>query len=152
MRDVNDSTQSLENKSTFVERLSPNNGRLATDLLGFTAVDITDNPDLVARRLEEMFGGMKAFVTAVTGSDETALALARQQMRGLQDVLIRHGLTTNEQMAELPDKIHAAYHQDQARRRQEIAAGLEELARVITETATAVSQHLQSQAEAYRQE
>lgn len=128
------------------------NGRLATDLLGFTAVDIADNPDLVARRLEELFGGIKAFVTAVIGNDTTALEAARQQMHGLQEVLTRHGLMTNEHMMELPDKIHAVYHQDQVRQRQEMAAGLEELGQVIRETATAVSQHLQTQAERYKQE
>lgn len=128
------------------------NGRLATELLGFTAVDITDNPDLVARRLDELFGGIKAFVTAVTGNDDAALVAARRQMRGLQDVLTRHGLTTNEGMAALPDKIHAAYHQDQARRRQETAAGLEELGQVIMEAATAVSQHLHTQAESCKQD
>ncbi len=127
-------------------------GRLATDLLGFTAVDITDNPDLVARRLEELFGGIKAFVTAVTGHDKTALASARRQMSDLQGIFMKHGLTTNDQMAELPDKLHVAYHQDQAKRQQEKAVGLEELGQVILEAATAVSQHLQSQAESYRQE
>lgn len=128
------------------------NGRLATDLLGFTAVDIADNPDLVKRRLEEMVGGVKAFVTAVTGDDEPALEAARQQMSHLQAVLRQHGLTTNEQMTALPNKIHTAYHQDQAKRRQEMAAGLEMLAQEIVGMATAVSQHLQSEAERYRQE
>ncbi|GIK55919.1 MAG: hypothetical protein BroJett015_15820 [Chloroflexota bacterium] len=128
------------------------NGRLATDLLGFTAVDITDNPDLVAQRLDELFDGIKAFVTAVTGNDEAALESARQQLRGLQEVLMKHGLTTNEQMAELPDKIHAVYHQDQAKRRQDMAVGFEMLAEEMMGVATAVSQLLHTQAESYRQE
>lgn len=128
------------------------NGRLATDLLGFTAVDIADNPDLVARRLDELFGGIKVFVTAVTGNDETALASAREQLSNLQVTLTKHGLTTNERMAELPDKIHTAYHQDQAKRRQEMAAGFEMLAQEMMGMATAVSQHLQRRAESYRQE
>lgn len=132
--------------------ITHDNGRLATDLLGFTAVDITDNPDLVARRLEELFGGIKAFVTAVTGNDAAALEAARQQMSQLQEVLAQHGLTTNEQMTALPDKIHAAYHQDQTKRQQEMAAGLEMLAEEVMEVATAVAHHLQSQAENYRQE
>lgn len=134
------------------QTIEHDNGRLATDLLGFTAVDIADNPDLVASRLHELFGGIKAFVTAVTGDDDTALEAAREQMRGLQDVLTRHGLTTHKGMAELPDKIQAAYHQDQARQRSERAAGLEELGQVIQEAATAVSQHLHTQAERYKQE
>lgn len=144
---MNTATSRSEQVNDFQEA----DGRLATDLLGFTAVDITDNPDLVARRLDELFGGIKAFVTAVTGHDETALASARQQMSDLQGILMKHGLTTNDQMAELPDKIHAAYHQDQAQQRQAMATGLDELGQVIQEVATAVSQHLQTQAERYRQ-
>lgn len=139
-------------QTEFWTHSSLSNGRLATDLLGFTAVDITDNPDHVARRLGELFGGIQAFVTAVTGDDETALEATRQQMRGLQEVLTRHGLTTDAHMAELSDKIHAAYHQDQAQQRQETAAGLEALGQVIMEAATAVSQHLHTQAERYKQE
>ncbi|HRQ36761.1 MAG TPA: hypothetical protein PLD25_02470 [Chloroflexota bacterium] len=136
----------------FPEWSVQNNGRLATDLLGFTAVDIIDNPDLVARRLDDLFGGIKAFVTAVTGDDAAALESARQQLRGLQEVLTRHGLIHNGQMDELADKIHAAYHQDQANRRQETAVGLEMLAQEVMGVATAVAQHLHAQAETYRQE
>lgn len=138
--------------TNFTEQPVENNGRLATDLLGFTAVDITDNPDLVARRLDELFSGIKAFVTAVSGNDETALEAASQQMRGWQEELTRHDLTTNEHIAELPDKIHVAYHQNQARQRQEMAAGLEALGQVIKEAATAVAQHLHTKTEGYRQQ
>lgn len=67
-------------------------------------------------------------------------------MRGLQEVLTRHGLTSNGQMVKLPDKIHAAYQHDQKQQRQEIATGLAELGQVIIEVATVVTQYLQTQA------
>lgn len=131
------------------QEFSHDNGRLAKDLLGFTVTDITDNPDLVAQKLDELFGDLKAFVTAVTGEDEAALESARGQMRDLQITLATHGLATNDKMTDLPDRIHAAYHEDQAQRQQEIAAGLEELAQEIKLAADALAQHIQAQAEKY---
>lgn len=134
------------------QEINHDHGRLAKELLGFTAVDIADNPEMVAQKLGELFAGIKAFVTAVTGDDETALESAGEQMRDLQATLKKHGLTTNDHMVGLPDKIHATYHEDQTRQRQEMAAGLEELAQEITWAADAFSQHLRSQAECYSQQ
>jgi len=131
------------------QKFSHDNGRLAKDMLGFTVTDITDNPDLVVQKLDELFGNLKAFVTAVTGDDETALESARGQMHDLQTTLAAHGLETNDNMADLPDKIHAAYHEDQAQRQQEIAAGLEKLAQEIRLAADVLAQQIQAQAEKY---
>lgn len=95
------------------KRSNPQETRWNVDLLA----DLFDQPPEAVRRdpeatrqgLQELFAAGVSFFERVKSGDEEELAIAREQVTNLADLLRRHGVQVDEAIRELPDKLATVY-------------------------------------------
>jgi len=120
---------------------------LVTDLIGFTADELREKPEILEERVNDFFGGVKTFLQGVTSENPAELEPARDQIRSLRATFEKHGVETNEAMEQLPGKMRTAYlSADREESLKSSAAELEKLADLVTQTAASASQQLQASA------
>lgn len=125
----------IESETLEPEPKSATDGAaLAHDILGFSLAELEENPDLAKEKIDTFFNGLKSFIQNVTSSDENDLDTARTQMQTLRGKLDKHGVTTNDAMDQLPNKINELFQPNPDREAQ-FAADLKKLADKIQETA-----------------
>jgi hypothetical protein len=95
------------------ERPDPQETRWNIDLLA----ELFDQPPEAVRRepeatrqgVQELFAAGVSFFGRVKSGDEEELAIARQQVTNLADLLRRYGVQVDEAISELPDKLATVY-------------------------------------------
>lgn len=122
---------------------------LVTDLLGFTPEQLRQNPELAKQWLGNLVDGLGTFLNQAASSDPAEQAAAQQRIRSLQATLERHGVATDaEKLEQIPAKLRAgAMDEERKKRKEQLAASLQELAGAITKAAGEMGQALQKQAD-----
>jgi O-6-methylguanine DNA methyltransferase len=79
-------------------------------LLGISPQELSDNPNAIQERWQNVFAGFQDIVQAATSEDDTELETARSHLESLRKYLQGQGVETDEAITELPNKLREKYH------------------------------------------
>ncbi len=126
---------------------------LVTSLVGSSPAELRQNPELVQEKLAHIFSNVKAVLEGSASNDPAQQEIAREHMRTLRAKLEEHGIETNEQMEQIPDKLRAKYFsKDQKQRLRHSAAELEKFAAQVDQVAQSLEQGLRQEVARLKQQ
>ncbi|MEQ8539980.1 MAG: methylated-DNA--[protein]-cysteine S-methyltransferase [Coleofasciculus sp. D1-CHI-01] len=79
-------------------------------LLGISPQELSDNPNAIQERWQNVVTGFQDVVQAATSEDDTELETARSHLESLREYLQGQGVETDEAITELPNKLREKYH------------------------------------------
>lgn len=82
---------------------------LAT-LLGISQKELNENPNAVQQRWQALFQGCQDVLKGATSDDPKHLDVAKARMQQLQQHLQSQGITVEDSIQDLPDKLHEKYN------------------------------------------
>ena len=106
LRTVRDSRPRAERPKPQETRWNVN---FLAELFGQPTEAVRRNPEATKQGLQDLFAAGVSFFERVKLGDDEELAIARQQVTNLADLLRRHGIQVDEAISDLPDKLATVY-------------------------------------------
>ena len=121
--------------------------KIVKELLGFTAGELRQKPELAEEQLHHFFGGLKTILESISDDDPAKQEAARAEIRALRERLEAAGFEPGQRLEQLLDKLHSAHFSfEREQRLRDTAAGLEIIAGQIEQAATTAERELRHEA------
>lgn len=125
---------------------------LLSELTGEPVENLQTDPDAIARSISHLLSDLIKIWENSTAANPEQLQTVRNQIKNVKSILQTHGISVNEQLEEIPDRLHELYFSSaQTQNCQEKAATLEQLADQLEQTAAIAGKYLRTMAQKLRE-